>query len=147
MATPPARAVVPYLTGSGVLMRPARRRGCATESLHAAGYTTVEVDSTGITERRELQAALTEALALPQAAASNLDAFVDTLRDLQAWWPHTGALALVWSGTEAAIGANLPAWLELVDILTGAVRAGRAPRFEVIVAVDGFGVGDGPGAS
>lgn len=118
-------------------MIPARLR------LSEAGYTLVDADTTGVTEMRSAQGALAHALGLAPTAGQNLDAMVDSLRDLPRRWPQARALALLWTGAESLIGADLAGWMTLTDVLTGAARThplGPAGlRFTALAVVDGFG--------
>lgn len=95
---------------------------------------------------REAQAEVARALALPDPAATNLDAFADTLTDLATWWPDDDGIALLLHGAHDLSDADPQGWQTLSDILTGASErlAAMAPGlrrwFETVALVSGHGV-------
>lgn len=161
---PPRRVLVgrllPGLSGRGVVLASPVDRGIIARTLADHGFTLVEVapprpvddvDTLDAdppsTSLREAQAAIAAALRLPAAAGRNLDALVDSLRDLAVWWPDHERVALLWPGAEALVESDLPGWHTLTEILRGASddlwRGGgtRGDRvFEVVAFVDRHGV-------
>jgi hypothetical protein len=64
--------------------------------------------------------AVAEALRLPPSTYDNLDALLDTLRDLPRYWPDSPRLALLWTGAGSLVHADLLAWTELAQALVTA---------------------------
>lgn len=99
-----------------------------------------------LTSLRTAQAAVAEALRLPEAAGRNLDALVDTLRDLATWWPGHDRVALLLHGAASLVDSDLPGWHTLTEILSGASaelwRDGGPGdvAFETVALVDQHGV-------
>lgn len=95
---------------------------------------------------RMAQAALAEALRLPETAGRNLDALVDSLRDLALWWPESDKVVLVLHGAQALVDRDLPGWHTLTEILREASAdlwrdGGPGDRaFETVALVEGHGV-------
>nr|WP_306254784.1 barstar family protein [Ornithinimicrobium cryptoxanthini] len=95
---------------------------------------------------RGAQAAIATALRLPETAGRNLDALVDSLRDLALWWPESDKIVLVLHEAQALVDADLPGWHTLTEILreasTDLWRDGGAGdrAFETVALVDGHGV-------
>lgn len=79
---PPLREVVAGLHGRGVVTATPEVARRALPLLREAGYEVVTIDGTRAGTRREALAAIAAALDLPGAADHNLDALLDTLRDL-----------------------------------------------------------------
>ncbi len=144
--------LLPGLAGRGVLLAAPADAEHVRRRLVDGGYAVAEVlgDSTGM---REAQAAIARALRLPQAAGRNLDALVDSLRDLATWWPDDERVALFWPGAERLVEADLPGFLTLTEILRAATDdlwRGGTPGdrlFETVAFVSRHGVrelGEGP---
>lgn len=95
---------------------------------------------------RTAQAMIAAALHLPETAGRNLDAMVDSLRDLATWWPQNERVVLLLHGAEALVQSDLPGWHTLTEILRVASRdlwQGGAPGdrvFETVALVDRHGV-------
>lgn len=95
---------------------------------------------------RAAQEAIATALRLPEPAGRNLDALVDSLRDLAVWWPESDKVVLVLHGAQGLVDSDLPGWHTLTEILREASadlwRDGSAGdrAFETIALVDGHGV-------
>ena len=68
---------------------------------------------------RAAQAEIARALRLPSAAASNLDAMADTLRDLTEIW-GAEQVALLWEDAERLAAEDGRAWWILAEILDDA---------------------------
>ena len=66
---------------------------------------------------RSAQAAVAGALRLPETAGRNLDALVDSLRDLAAWWPGDERIVLLLHHAESLVEGDLPGWHTLTEIL------------------------------
>lgn len=81
------------------------------------GYTVRTVRGAQLTDLRAAQRAVATALHLPGNAATNLDALVDTLRDLDDWWPHDPRLALLWEDADVLQEHDPKGWATLQDIL------------------------------
>jgi hypothetical protein len=111
--------LLPGLAGRGVLLAAPADAEHVRRMLVDGGYAVAEVqgDATGM---REAQAAIARALRLPQAAGRNLDALVDSLRDLASWWPDDERVALLWPGAERLVESDLPGFLTLTEILRAA---------------------------
>lgn len=152
--------LLPGLSGHGVLLASPQDVDRVREALSDAGFVLAEVDAPDWGERavdtlesdrpatsvREVQAEIARALHLPASAGHNLDALVDSLRDLAIWWPDQERVALLWHGADALVDSDLPGYLELADILRSATddlwRGGdEGDRlFETIAFVDRHGV-------
>lgn len=157
---PRVRTAVPGLIGQGVLLAAPRDADRIREALTQAGYAVAQADLQGHLSRtdplstddpplrplRRAQVAIATALHLPSSAAGNLDAMVDSLRDLATWWPDDERVALLLHGAESLVEADLPGWQTLTEILREASRdlwrggevGDRA--FETIALVDRHGV-------
>ena len=145
-AARPARVhtVLPALHGRGVLLASPLDGERIRQALWSAGFAVVEAHTPP--SLREAQAAVAEALRLPEAAGRNLDALVDSLRDLAAWWPEDERVVLLLHGAEALVEQDLPGWHTLTEILQGAsadlwrggVEGDRT--FETVALVDRHGV-------
>lgn len=166
-STPPrVRDVLPGLSGRGVVLAAAKDGTRVRQALHDAGYAvtladltaagdltpgtperadTLEVDRTP-TSLRTAQAAIARALRLPETAGRNLDALVDSLRDLATWWPEDERVALVLAGAESLVDSDLPGWHTLTEILGAASQdlwRGGEPGdrvFETIALIEHHGV-------
>src|SRR5690606_27949140 len=69
------------------------------------------------TSLRTAQAAVAVALRLPESAGRNLDAMVDSLRDLATWWPESDRVVLLLHHAESLVESDLPGWHTLIEIL------------------------------
>ncbi len=138
-------ALLPGLTGRGVLLADPGDAEPVRQALAASGFAVAEAPgpSTGV---REAQAAIARALRLPATAERNLDAMVDSLRDLATWWPDDERVALLWRGAEELVDSDLPGFLTLTDILRAATEdlwRGGTPgdrQFETVAFVGRHGV-------
>lgn len=138
--------IVPGLRGHGVLLAAPQDTGRLRWALADHGFAIAEAylpDAAGL---REAQARIAAALHLPESAGRNLDALVDSLRDLAVWWPDQERVALLVHGAEALVATDLPGWQVLTAILRDASddlwRGGMAGdrAFETVALVDGHGV-------
>lgn len=137
--------LLPGLRGRGVLLAAPADAVRVRRALAEGGYAVAEVegDTSGL---REAQAAIARALRLPATAGRNLDALVDSLRDLATWWPDDERVALLWPGAERLVEADLPGFLTLTDILRAATDdlwrgGGPGDRlFETVAFIGGHGV-------
>ena len=141
--TPPYVAdVVPGLRGRGVILADPSDFEDIALTLLSAGFTVREIDGADIVGRRRALPAMAEALRLPGAADHNLDALMDTLRDLPQWWPHADRVVLLWRSAEQFIEGEPEVWEEVEQILGQASRELRPAgfAFETIAFVDGYDV-------
>lgn len=158
------RTVLPALSGRGVLLGSSVDGDRIRRELTEAGFAVAEADLGGVPEEsprrpddmldadshptslRAAQDSVARALRLPEAAGRNLDALVDSLRDLASWWPGDRQVVLLLHRAEALIESDLPGWHELTDILTRAGTelwrdGGEDDRvFETVALVAGHGV-------
>jgi len=138
-------ALLPGLAGHGVLLADPGDAGRVRGAVAGAGFAVAEARGPA-SGMREAQAAIARALRLPAAAERNLDAMVDSLRDLSTWWPDDERVALLWPGAEQLVDADLPGFLELTDVLRAATDdlwRGGAPgdrQFETVAFVGRHGV-------
>ncbi|WP_109472402.1 barstar family protein [Ornithinimicrobium cavernae] len=164
--------VLPGLRGRGVVLAAPADVDRVRHALTSAGFTLAEADlTTGghpdvspvrppgaagsadhldgdppATSLRTAQRAVATALRLPETAGSNLDALVDSLRDLATWWPRSERIVLVLHGAAALVDSDLPGWHTLTEILHGASEdlwRGGAPGdrlFETVALVERHGV-------
>ncbi len=160
------RAVVPGLRGRGVLLAAPQDADRIRAALESAGFVVAEADlrhdgdghSTARptadtldadptpSSMRAAQAAIATALRLPETAGRNLDALVDSLRDLATWWPQEERIVLLIHGAESLVESDLPGWHTLTEILReasadlwrGGVEGDRA--FETVALVRHHGV-------
>jgi hypothetical protein len=136
--------LLPGLTGRGVLLADPADATRVRGTLAGSGFAVAEAGQAA--GMREAQAAIAAALRLPETAGRNLDALVDSLRDLATWWPDDERVALLWSGADELVDADLPGFLTLTDILRGATDdlwRGGGPgdrQFETVAFVGGHGV-------
>jgi hypothetical protein len=137
--------LLPGLTGSGVLLADPVDADHVRRTLAGGGFAVAEAAGAA-TGMREAQAAIARALRLPVTAERNLDALVDSLRDLARWWPDDERVALLWPGAEELVDADLPGFLTLTEILRAATDElwrGGAPgdrQFETVAFVARHGV-------
>lgn len=89
----------------------------ARMSLLDDDYAVRIIEGAGLTTLGGAQSAIVSALHLPISAATNLDALVDALRDLDLWWPRTRRIALLWRDADLLEQADPQGFAELVDIL------------------------------
>lgn len=172
-STRPTRihTVLPALRGRGVLLAAPQDASRIRQELSAAGFAVAEADLTDGGDRhaaaevaadtldtdpvrsslRTAQAAVATALHLPETAGRNLDALVDSLRDLATWWPENERIVLLVHGAESLVESDLPGWHILTEILReasadlwrGGVEGDRA--FETVAFVHRHGVPALPG--
>jgi hypothetical protein len=137
--------LLPGLAGRGVLLAVPADADRVRRTLVGGGYAVADVQGVA-TGMREAQAAIARALRLPPAAGRNLDALVDSLRDLATWWPDDERVALLWPGAEALVDGDLPGFLTLTEILRAATDdlwRGGTPgdrQFETVAFVGRHGV-------
>lgn len=142
----PLRSVAPWARGRDVVLAAMSDLPPLTTALREAGHTVADVE--GTPGMRTMQVRIAEALHLPATAGTNLDALVDSLRDLYRWWPGTRVLMLAWHDAHLLVEDDLPGWLELVDILRAASRqhlpgppdGAGSLRFETLAGIRGHGV-------
>jgi hypothetical protein len=127
-----------------VLAAPADTERVRT-TLAGNGFAVAEVEGAAA-GLRGAQAAIARALRLPATAGRNLDAMVDSLRDLATWWPDDERVALLWPGAGDLVDGDLPGFLTLTDVLRGATDdlwRGGGPgdrQFETVAFVGRHGV-------
>ena len=137
--------LLPGLPGRGVLLAAPADADRVRRTLADSGFALAAVTGDGA-GMREAQSAIARALRLPGTAGRNLDAMVDSLRDLATWWPEDERVALLWLGAEKLVDADLPGFLTLTGILRAATddlwRGGRPGdrHFETVAFVSGHGV-------
>lgn len=170
------RHVLPALRGRGVLLAAAADADRVRQALAGAGYAVAEADlgaprpagrpawgdappaarqepaadtldaDPAPTTLRTAQAAIAAALRLPETAGRNLDALVDSLRDLATWWPDDEHVVLLLHRAESLVAADLPGWHTLTEILREAsadLWRGGEPgdrAFETVALVHQHGV-------
>jgi hypothetical protein len=138
-------ALLPGLSGRGVLLAAPADAERVRRTLAGSGFAMAEVAGPAA-GMREAQAAIARALRLPEAAGRNLDALVDSLRDLATWWPDDDRVVLFWPGAEQLVEGDLPGFLTLTEILRGATDdlwRGGGPgdrQFETVAFVRRHGV-------
>jgi barstar (barnase inhibitor) len=138
-------SLLPGLTGRGVLLAAPADSERVRRSLSGSGFAVAEVAGPA-SGMREAQAAIARALRLPETAGRNLDALVDSLRDLATWWPDDERVALLWPGAEQLVEGDLPGFLTLTEILRAATddlwRGGGTGdrQFETVAFVRRHGV-------
>ena len=102
----------------------------AVTAMTATALTRAAITST----RRCPKVARSVAARLPISAATNLDALLDALRDLDLWWPRTRRIALLWRAADVIEQADPEGFGELVQVLSTASqelwRADREPGAE-----------------
>jgi hypothetical protein len=138
-------ALLPGLSGRGVVLADPADAGRVRRSLAGSGFAVAEVAgaAAGV---RGAQAAIARALRLPETAGRNLDALVDSLRDLARWWPDDERIVLLWPGAEELVDGDLPGFLTLTEILRTATddlwRGGEPGdrQFETVAFVRHHGV-------
>lgn len=165
------RDTLPALQGRGVVLAAAQDADRIRRTLVGAGFAVAEADlgsgstagargetdgtdlwadtldrDTTPTSLRTAQAAIAAALHLPETAGRNLDALVDSLRDLATWWPDDERIVLLLHGAGSLVDGDLPGWQTLTEILREASgdlwRDGGAGdrAFETVALVDRHGV-------
>lgn len=95
---------------------PAEELTSVLTHLHDHGYAVARAASPPEPGLRPAQAEIARALRLPGNAATNLDAMVDTLRDLPQIW-GTEQVALVWEDAGRLAATDGRAWWLLGEIL------------------------------
>lgn len=98
---------------------PADQLGPVRAHLESTGYAVAHAVTPAPAGLRSAQAELARALRLPGNAATNLDAMVDTLRDLTQIW-GTDKIALLWEDAGRLAGADGRAWWILGELLDDA---------------------------
>lgn len=105
----------------------------AAAGARTADWTVLLAESADGSGLRALQAGLAESLDLPGAAAVNLDALVDTLRDLPDRTPDAPGTLLVWTPAEG-IGLEDDGLATLLELLAETAAEGGTPRLAVLVS-------------
>lgn len=105
----------------------------AAAGARTADWTVLLAESADGSGLRALQAGLAESLDLPGAAAVNLDALVDTLRDLPDRTPDAPGTLLVWTPAEG-IGLEDDGLATLLELLAETAVEGGTPRLAVLVS-------------
>lgn len=139
-------AAVPGLTGSGLLLAGEFDGPLIGILLREQRVAVAEVRLGPGETLRDSLAEIARALRLPAPAATNLDAFRDLLSELARWWPDDDGITLLLHDAHDLIGADLPGWHTLTDILTEATERLAAMEgedrrwFETVALVSGYGV-------
>lgn len=105
----------------------------AAAGARTADWTVLLAESADGSGLRALQAGLAESLDLPGAATVNLDALVDTLRDLPDRTPDAPGTLLVWTPAEG-IGLEDDGLATLLELLAETAAEGGTPRLAVLVS-------------
>ncbi|MFL0460589.1 barstar family protein [Kytococcus sedentarius] len=105
----------------------------AAAGARTADWTVLLAESADGSGLRALQAGLAESLDLPGAAAVNLDALVDALRDLPDRTPDAPGTLLVWTPAEG-IGLEDDGLATLLELLAETAAEGGTPRLAVLVS-------------
>lgn len=105
----------------------------AAAGARTADWTVLLAESADGSGLRALQAGLAESLDLPGAATVNLDALVDTLRDLPDRTPDAPGTLLVWTPAEG-IGLEDDGLATLLELLAETAVEGGTPRLAVLVS-------------
>lgn len=139
---PRIRELLPGLRGEGVVLADAGDFSDVGLALLTHDFSVRQIDGAEIHERRIALPALAAALHLPGAADRNLDALVDTLRDLPELWPTEDRLVLLWRHAEQFIEGDPATWEQVEEILRGASQRLRdiGFAFETIAFVEGYDV-------
>lgn len=144
-----AGAHVPGLEGQTVYFVGAGDAEKASDALAADGWTVHRLDGTTLQGARQAREAVVTLLGLEETGARTMDGLADVLRDLRAPEGSPARVALIWENAQALLEADLPAWTEIVQILTNASAELWDPEddanpqnvvFETILAVEGYGV-------
>lgn len=98
---------------------PADQLASVLRHLQEQGYAVARAVTPGQPGLRSAQAEIAAALRLPGSAATNLDAMVDTLRDLPQIW-GTPKVALVWEDAARLAAEDGRAWWLLAEVLDDA---------------------------
>ncbi|MEP7160773.1 MAG: barstar family protein [Dermatophilaceae bacterium] len=123
---PSVEDVIPGLTGRGVVPAGPARATDLARSLRAAGYEVILIDGAHVWDRQSALRALAASLGLPGAADRNLDALLDTLRDLPDRFPSPTGVALVWRDVDRLVRRSPTAWVSVRDVLRRASDELRA---------------------
>jgi len=136
---------LPWLRGQGFHIAATGTEQLVERALAGAGFTITSGHSATRWSRYQ---AVVDALDLPMTAANNLDALTDSLRDLPSSWAGTSRLALLWTGADSLLTADLWAFTQAAVILQSATADcwSNGLVFESVAFVDGFGA-DKPAAS
>lgn len=105
----------------------------AAAGARTADWTVLLAESADGSGLRALQAGLAESLDLPGAAAVNLDALVDTLRDLPDRTPDAPGTLLVWTPAEG-VGLEDDGLATLLELLAETAAEEGTPRLAVLVS-------------
>ena len=105
----------------------------AAAGARTADWTVLLAESADGSGLRALQAGLAESLDLPGAAAVNLDALVDTLRDLPDRTSDAPGTLLVWTPAEG-VGLEDDGLATLLELLAETAAEGGTPRLAVLVS-------------
>lgn len=105
----------------------------AAAGARTADWTVLLAESADGSGLRALQAGLAESLDLPGAATVNLDALVDTLRDLPDRTPDAPGTLLVWTPAEG-IGLEDDGLATLLELLAETAVEEGTPRLAVLVS-------------
>ncbi len=138
--------LVPGLCGKGVVYAAPDDYDDIGLALLGAGYAIHAIDGAGLTNHSDTLPAVAQALSLPGAADRNLDALMDSLRDLARWVPEQDRVALLWRNAEDVIEADPALWDQIADVLAAASEelwtggAAGDVVFETVVFVRGHGV-------
>lgn len=98
---------------------PADQLDAVRAHLEGQGYAVASAVTPAEGGLRAAQAEIARALRLPAVASSNLDAMVDTLRDLPQIW-GVERVALLWEDAERLAAEGGRAWWILAEILDDA---------------------------
>jgi hypothetical protein len=115
----PAGEHLPWLRGQGFHIAAAGTERVVSPALTAAGFTIARAQTANVAKTARYRAVV-DALQLPDSATNNLDALVDSLRDLPEVWPNTERLALLWSGADALARTSLLSFTEVAGALKSA---------------------------
>lgn len=147
-ALPPLREIVAGLHGRGVVTATPEVAREAQPLLREAGYEVVTVDGSRAGTRREALTAIAAALDLPGSAGHNLDALLDTLRDLPDRTDLGGrGVVLVWTCADRIRVRDPRGWRAVRGVLSDASEELRDWGFalETIACEPDASRGDMPG--
>jgi hypothetical protein len=137
---------LPWLNGTGFHVAHASTLDAVADTLKSADYALASADTSSSDSRYDVYRAIADALYLPTSSGANLDALIDSLRELSDRWPDARRLVLLWSGAEVLVRADLLGWTVLAQTLMAAAKHawsplhGRPVVFETVAFVgDGFG--------
>ena len=110
--------VLPWLTSPPYFVAPTDV-SCLRSDLRDAGFKVFEADADHCTDERSLLIALGDALLFPDYYGANWAAFDDCIGDLLR--EGAGRTALIVSGVDALLGADMHAFVRSVHLLSDAV--------------------------